>query len=311
MSNSPVMASILQPINRIIVLLMILSAPITSQAQHDSPWVFKADGGLVHQSDTDLKDGGGSFAVDRWFVSGGVDYEWDQRTSLGFSVGGGKSNYEFDDLTSFGGGGPWDKVEDSRASITGRFGFGESAVVIISPTVRSNGERGADSGDSLTYGVFAAVAWQLSESLTVGPGVGIFSRLEDSARIFPVLAIDWDISERWNLSTGRGLASSQGPGLRLSYELNQDWSFGLAGRYEDIEFRLDEEGLAAGGIGRDQSFPLVAIATLKPNSMLTLSVFTGLELGGTLKLNNSEDINIGESDYDPAPLFGATFDFRF
>jgi len=305
------MTTTLQPINKISMFLMVISMSTMAQAQQNGPWVFKADGGIVHQADTDLKDGGGGFAVDRWFVSGGVDYVWDQRTSLGFSVGGGKSNYEFDDLTGIGGGVPWSEIEDSRASVTGRFGFGKSAVVLISPTIRSNGEDGADSGDSTTYGVFAAVAWRLNENLTIGPGVGVFTRLEDSARIFPVLAIDWNISDRWNLSTGRGLASSQGPGLTLSYELNDDWSFGLAGRYEDIEFRLDDEGPAAGGVGRDQSFPLVAIATLKPNKMLTLAVFTGLELAGSLRLKNAQDVTVEESDYDPAPLFGATFEFRY
>lgn len=290
---------------------MVISMPAMAQTQDTGPLVFKVDGGMVHQSDTDLTDGDGSFAVDRWFVSGSVDYVWDERTSLGFSIGGGKSNYEFDDLTAIGGGMPWGDIEDSRASITGRFGIGQSAVVLISPTVRSNGEDGADSSDSRTYGVFAAVAWRLNENLTIGPGVGVFSRLEDSARIFPVLAIDWNISDRWNLSTGRGLASSQGPGLTLSYELNEDWSFGLAGRYEDIEFRLDDEGPASGGVGRDQSFPLVAIATLKPSPRLTLSVFTGLELGGSLRLKDAQEITIEETDYDPAPLFGATFEFRY
>jgi len=305
------MTATLQRINKLIMCLMVISMPAMAQTQDTGPLVFKVDGGVVHQSDTDLTDGGGSFAVDRWFVSGGIDYVWDERTSLGFSIGGGKSNYEFDDLTGLAGGMPWGDIEDSRASITGRFGFGKSAVVLISPTIRSNGEDGADSGDSTTYGVFAAVAWRLNKNLTIGPGVGVFTRLEDSARIFPVLAIDWDISDRWNLSTGRGLASSQGPGLTLSYELNEDWSFGFAGRYEDIEFRLDDEGPAAGGIGRDQSFPLVAVATLKPNSMLALSVFTGLELGGSLRLKDAQDITVEESDYDPAPLFGATFEFRY
>jgi len=305
------MTSTLQQLNKLIMCLMVISMPALAQTQDTGPLVFKVDGGVVHQTDTDLTDGGGSFAVDRWFVSGGIDYVWDQRTSLGFSIGGGKSNYEFDDLTGLAGGMPWGDIEDSRVSITGQFGLGKSAVVLISPTVRSNGEDGADSSDSRTYGVFAAVAWRLNENLTIGPGVGVFSRLEDSVRIFPVLAIDWNISDRWNLSTGRGLASSQGPGLTLSYELNEDWSFGLAGRYEDIEFRLDDEGPAAGGVGRDQSFPLVAVATLKPNSMLTLSVFTGLELGGSLRLKDARNMTVEESDYDPAPLFGATFEFRY
>ena len=139
----------------------------------------------------------------------------------------------------------------------------------------------------------------------------MFSRLEDSARIFPILAIEWNITDRWNLSTGRGLAASQGPGLMLSYELNEDWSLGLAGRYEDIEFRLDNEGPAAGGVGRDQSMPLVFMATLEPSKKFRLSVFTGIELNGTLKLKDALGDIVDESSYDPAPLFGATFDVRF
>jgi len=298
-------------INQLGALLVVASLPAMVAAQEEPHLVFKADAGIVHQTETDLSDKPGAFALDRWFVSGGVDYVWDNRRSVGFSVGGGESSYDFVDLVTVDGDEPWGTIKDSRLSVTGRFGVGNRGVALISPTVRFNGESGADSGDSFTYGIFAAVAWQLNDDLMIGPGVGVFSRLEDSTRFFPVLAIDWNISDRWNLSTGRGLASSQGPGLRLSYELNQDWSFGLAGRYEDIEFRLDDEGPAAGGVGRDQSFPLVAIATLKPNSNLTLSVFAGLELGGTLKLKDAQSITIDESDYDPAPLFGATFEFRY
>jgi len=113
------------------------------------------------------------------------------------------------------------------------------------------------------------------------------------------------------LSTGRGLASSQGPGLTLSYKLNEDWSLGVAGRYEDLEFRLDDKGVAAGGVGRDQSFPLVFTAELTPNKKINLSVFAGLEFGGKLKLRNALDILVEESKYDPAPIVGGTFEFRF
>ena len=273
--------------------------------------VFKADGGGVHQSEADLSDSGGSFAVDRWFVSAGVDYAWDLRSSLGFSVGGGNSSYEFGDLAGLGGDEPWNKIKDARVSVTWRFGFGETGSFIIIPSARFNGESAASSGDSSTYGLYAAAAWRINENLTIGPGFGVFSRLEDSSRVFPLLAIDWNITDRWNLSTGRGLAASQGPGLMLSYQLNEDWSLGLAGRYEDIEFRLDDEGPAAGGVGRDQSIPLVFMATLEPSKKLSLSVFTGIELNGMLKLKDVWGDVVEESSYDPAPLFGATFELRF
>ncbi len=283
---------------------------ITFSAQAGT-YIFKADGGGVHQSESDLSDSGGSFAVDRWFVSASVDYAWDARTSLGFSVGGGNSDYEFGDLAGLGGGEPWNEIKDARVSVTWRFGFGETGSFIVIPSARFNGESGANSGDSSTYGLYAAAAWRINENLTIGPGLGVFSRLDDSSRIFPILAIDWSITDRWNLSTGRGLAASQGPGLMLSYQLSEDWSLGLGGRYEDIEFRLDEEGPAAGGVGRDQSMPLVFMATLKPSKKFSLSVFTGIELNGTLKIKDAQGVVVDESSYDPAPLFGATFEARF
>ena len=265
----------------------------------------------MHQSEADLEDNDGGFAVDRVFFGASLDYGWSMRDSIGISLGAGKLSYEFNDLAGFGGGEPWTEIEDRRVSLTWRHGFGETGSLFVIPTARMDGEKDASSGDSTTYGLYAAAAWRINETLTIGPGFGVFSRLEDGTRFFPILAIDWDISERWNLSTGRGLAASQGPGLTLGYEINEDWTIGIAGRYEDIEFRLDDEGTAAGGVGRDQSLPLVFTARLTPSANLDLSVFTGIEFGGTLKLKDSSGKVIEESSYDPAPIFGATFEFRF
>ena len=74
------MTSTLQRINKLMMCLMVISMPAMAQTQDTGPLVFKVDGGMVHQSDTDLTDGDGSFAVDRWFVSGGIDYVWEERT---------------------------------------------------------------------------------------------------------------------------------------------------------------------------------------------------------------------------------------
>lgn len=293
------------------LLCLLCTTPVSAQPEQRSPWSFNVDGGGMHHSDTDLKDSGGSFSVDRWFLGAGVNFSWSPRNSIGASIGGGRSVYEFDELTGLGDGQPWDTIEDSRLSLSARFGVGEKGVVFIVPTVRFNGEKGASNSDSRTYGLFGAIAWRLNESLTIGPGLGIFSRLEGSTRAFPIIAIDWNITDRWSLSTGRGLASSRGPGLTLNYQLNDDWSLGLGGRYEDQEFRLDDQGVAAGGVGRDQSIPIVFRAELKPSNSLNLSVFAGMSFGGNLRLKDASDILVEESDYDATPIFGGTFDFRF
>ena len=282
-----------------------------SVAAQDDRISFNLDGGLAFQSSADLKDSEGGFSVNGWFVSMGLNYAWDRRTSIGISAGGGISKYDFDDLTQIGNGTPWEEIEDTRISIIGRFGFGDIGSIILIPTARFNGEKDSKSSDGRTYGLFAAAAWRINDGLTIGPGIGIFSRLENGTRIFPVLVIDWDISERWNLSTGRGMAASQGPGLTLSYSVSQSWSLGFAGRYENVEFRLDDNGSTPGGVGRDQSMPIVATATWNPNRMVNLSVFAGMEFNGKLKLKNALDELVEESSYDPAAIFGATFELRF
>lgn len=304
------------PKNVILSTLMALPAllcamPLAAQTETPSPFVFKVEGAGAHQSEADFDDDTGGFSVDRWFVSASLDYGWSLRDSIGVSIGGGSSSYEFNDLSGFGGGDPWDKIEDTRVSLTWRFGFGDSGTFFIIPAMRMDAEEDAGSGDSTTYGLFAAAAWRVDENLTIGPGIGVSSRLEDSARFFPILAIDWNISDRWSLSTSRGLAASRGPGLTLGYQLNNDWTLGVSGRYEDIEFRLDDHGPAAGGVGRDLSLPLVFLASLSPSPQLNLSVFTGVELFGTLELKNASGVVVEETDYDPAAIFGATFEFRF
>jgi len=294
----------------ITVFSLLYTLPVLAQPQQAGPWFFRVDAAGAHQSEADLKDSTGGFSLDRWFVGAGVDFAFDRRTSLGISVGGGQSNYDFSDDSGFGGGAPWNKIDETRVSLSGRFGFGETGSIFIIPTLRYNGENGSSGSDS-TWGLFAAATWRINPDLTIGPGLGIFSRLEDGTKFFPILAIDWNITDRWNLSTGRGLASSQGPGLNLSYKLNDDWSFGVAGRYENAEFRLDDEGSAPGGIGRDQSMPIVFTARLKPNKQLDFSVFAGVEFAGKLKLKDAQDVLIEESKYDPALIVGATAELRF
>jgi hypothetical protein len=293
-------------------LVMMISVPgAVAQQPPYGPWVLTIQGGLASQSESDLEDSSGAFSLNRWFVSAGVDYLWDSRNSLGISFGAGSSDYEFKDFAGFGGTGPWSKVEDQRLSLTGRFSFSETGTAIIIPSYRYNGETDSDTGEARTWGVLAGAAWKVSDNLNIGPGIGVFSRLEDSTRVFPILVIDWDISERWNLSTGQGLAASQGPGLTLRYEASPTWSLGLTGRFEDVEFRLDEDGPAPGGIGRDQAFPLVVSARWKPNLSVALSVFAGGEFAGELELMDAAGNTLEESSYDAAVLLGGTFEFRF
>lgn len=295
----------------IAVLCSFCAGNLAAQAPQPDPVSFDFDGGLAFQGSSDLTDTGGSFSVNRWFASMGLTYSWNMRNSIGLTVGGGSANYDFDESTGMGGGSPWEEIEETRISLIGRFGFGDTGTIFLIPTARYNGENKSDTSEGRTYGLMAAAAWRLSPELTIGPGFGVFSRLEDGARVFPILVIDWKISDRWKLATGGGLAASQGPGLTLSYQLSNSWSLGMTSRYEDLEFRLVEDGTTPGGVGRDQSIPVVLSAAWEPNKTVKLGMFAGFEFAGKLKLKDANGDLISESSYDPAAIFGGTFELHF
>lgn len=296
----------------LLILLALLASPqLLAQPQQPGPWVFSTEGGVVSQSDADLEGDSGSFDYSRWFAGAGLDYLWSPRTALGISFGGGQSRYGFKDVSGLGDGDPWSDIEDYRVSVISRFAINEKVSGIVIPSWRVNRESGASTGDSQTWGLLAGVSWRLSDTLTLGPGIGVFDRLEESTAIFPILVIDWDISERWNLSTGRGLAASQGPGLTLAYQATNSWSLGVTGRYEQIDFRLDDTGPAPGGVGRDEVFPLVFSAAWSPSPGKRLSLFAGAEFGGELELADAGGTTIANSDYDAPFIFGGSFSLRF
>ena len=81
------------------LLGLLYTLPVESQQPQRCPWSFTVDGGGAHQSEVDLKSGTGGFSVDRWFLGAGLSYSWDARTSVGVSIGGGRSIYDFDELT--------------------------------------------------------------------------------------------------------------------------------------------------------------------------------------------------------------------
>ena len=296
---------------RLLTALLGLLASPALLAQPAPGWVLTAEGLYAHQAETDLGDEGGEFSLDRWYLGLGLDYLWSPRTALGVSVGGGESRYDFGGLTGLAPGEPWGDIEDWNVSLVSRFPINDRITGIVVPSYRVNRESGASSSNADTWGLLAGVSWRLREGLTIGPGVGVFDRIEESTQVFPILVIDWDITERWNLSTGRGLAASQGPGLTLTYAATDNWTLGLAGRYEQVDFRLAEDGPGPGGIGRDETFPLVGTAEWSPNPGTRLSFFVGAEFGGELELADAQGNTIATSDYDTAMLFGAAFVWRY
>ena len=281
-------------------------APV-AMAQERTGWGTQVEGLAVYQGDTDL-DEGGSFTSSRTFVRGSAIYRFGGGTSAGVSVSVGAFNYDFDNIAAR----PWEDIRDIRISAPTRFRVSDTATAFISPQVRWDYESGADKSDSNTYGVFAGIAWEISDSLTIGPAFGAYSQLEESgADIFPALLVDWDINDRWNLNTGAGLGATGGPGLTLGYGFSDTSRLALSVRSESVRFRLDGTGLAPNGVGEDESIPVVLSYQYEPNPGTLFSAFVGAEFNGELTLDDASGNQISRQSYDTAPLAGLAIRLRF
>ena len=282
-----------------------------AQKRFDAPsgWASFVRGGAVYQFDADL-DEGGSYDAARFTVQAGHGYAWDPRTTVSLALGYSYDGYSFSRGSGIAATAPWEDVHSLSLGVPIRKGFGDDWSAFLIPSIQSTGESGSSFDESITGGVLTGFAYRFGEHLTIGPGVGVISQLEDSATIFPVLIIDWKITDKLSLETGRGLGATLGPGLTLNYQANRLWSFTVGGRYEKLRFRLDEQGAVPGGIGEDTSFPLFAGCTYSYSPQIQISLVGGVEFGTELALEDSDGRRIMKESSDPGGFLGVTFSFR-
>ncbi|WP_229724153.1 hypothetical protein [Cribrihabitans marinus] len=284
-----------------------LAVALPAAAQERTGWAAQVDGLSVWQDDADL-DGGGAFSASRTFLRAGGLYRTPGGTSAGLFLSYGQLSYDF----SAAGNRPWEDIRDIRLSAPLRLQLGETGRLFVAPQIRWDYERGASASDGRTYGVFAGVTWQLGDRLRIGPAFGAFSGLgSDGDTVFPALLVDWQIADGWTLSTGSGLGATQGPGLTLSYDYSDTVRLSLSARREEVRFRLDDAGLAPGGVGEDSSIPVVLALDYAPNPGLSLSLFAGAEINGRLKLEDAAGRRVDTQDYETAPIAGLAFRARF
>ena len=281
------------------------------QAKPDTKWATFIRGGSVYQFDTDMDNGNGSFTAGRLFIQPGMTYAPDHTRSFSFAVGYGYDGYDFKGENGFAALRPWDDVHTLRFSAPIRLSRGQNWSFFVVPTLRFTGESGADLNDSLTGGGFAGFAYRFNERLSVGPGIGIITQIEDDVSLFPVLIINWKITDRLSLETGQGLGATLGPGISLNWRITEQFRFTLGGRYEKLRFRLDDKAETPNGIGQDQSFPIFGGITYNFSSSARLSLIGGFETAGELRLEDQDGNVIEQHDYESATFLGLSFYYRF
>ena len=256
-------------------------------------------------------DAGGEFSLASLFLRFEAKRSISPTTSIGLSLKYDIDDYDFSDVTEFGGTQPWNDVRRFGISFPLFNRFQNNWSLGISPSVDWLQEYGADSGDSLSYGATAFLFKSLARDKSLGLGAGVFRTVDDKTRAFPFIAVDWRFNERWRLSNPFE-ADALGPaGLELSYSFNDKWHIGGGGVYRSFQFRLNNEGVVPDGVGVNEGIATFLRLRRTAVSGINMDFYVAAILDGKLELKDKDGRDLSSTDYDTAPFAAITFTVDF
>ncbi|MBL8760119.1 MAG: hypothetical protein JNL50_02350 [Phycisphaerae bacterium] len=282
-------------------------APADAPAEtSDAPEVsFRVGGFGIYHFKSDL-DKNGDVSLSRAGGEVGVNIPFGKTVFLDVAFREEASWYNFSNAVDLGGtDSPWDGPLYDHRLISSLFvRHNDNWSWIVAGSVAWSHEDSSAS-DSMTGGGVGLVTYSFNDSFALSAGVSASARLERSARIVPIISIDWKINDAWRLS-GRGVGrlANRGPGLALLYSPNETWTFGVGASYETREWRLDDEGVAPDGIAEDSRLPIEFSAVWKPSKRLSLTGTIGVDAWAEYSLYDKNGDRIGDVQADPTPFVG-------
>ena len=294
-----------------LIAFTLAAVPCLALAQGLPPGTTVGSAALtgIAELDTDL-DRGGSIRWAGAMASGSLLRQVTPQFAAGVSVQYEYQSWTFDQPAAFGGVAPWGDIMQPRVGLT--FSYAPSADwrVVVSPSVAWAYESGASTGDALEYGAVLVASRVFSPRLTLGLGAAIYRQI-DETKVFPFLAIDWKIDDRWRLTNPFPAGPVGGAGLELPYALAEQWEAGFGGTYRSYQFRLDRDGPVPGGIGENRAIPLFVRLSRNIGKAAQVDLYVAALVNGQLKVKNQDGQDLASDDYATAPALGLTVRYRF
>ncbi|MCC6228874.1 MAG: hypothetical protein IT432_06585 [Phycisphaerales bacterium] len=278
-------------------------APAETSNGPDVSWRLGAFG--EYHLKTDL-DHHGDISLSRAGGEVGVNVPFGKAVFLDVAFREESSWYNFSNATDLGGSdSPWDGPMYDHRLISSLFvRHNDTWSYTLAGTIAWSHEDSTAS-ESMTGGGLGIVTYSFSENFSLSAGIAASSRLERSARISPVLSIDWKVNDHWRVS-GRGVGrlANRGPGLALLYSPGDTWTFGIGASYESREWRLDDQGVAPDGVAEDSRVPIEFSAVWKPSNRVSITGTIGVDAWAEYSLYDKNGDRIGDVQADPTPFVG-------
>jgi hypothetical protein len=272
--------------------------------------MFNIRGGHAYQFRASINSGGG-FSSSRLDASFTAISDITPDVNVRFTFGYEFDSYSFRGTTGFGGLNPWDDIHTIGFGIIFGANLTDDLRLFAGPVFQFSAESGASFSDGFIGGGVFGASYQITPDLRLGAGIGVVSQLGRSVRPYPIITVDWAITEQLRLSSHTSTNAVGDTGLELIYNWGGGIETAIGGAYRWRRFRLDDGGPVSEGIGEHVSYPFWVRLTYHLNRHVSINLFGGAVFEGRVRLMNSGGTTVARSDYDPAGLIGISGSIRF
>ncbi|MCI0631825.1 MAG: hypothetical protein L0Y44_14355 [Phycisphaerales bacterium] len=280
---------------------------------------FSAGIGTIYQFEADTEQGG-EFSVSRYNASLilQTDLSDDLNMSLRFIYG--VDAYDFEGAGGLGAPPviglplntvePWEDIHILSLGAVFTWSATDRARIFAGPVAQISREFEADWDDGLIGGGVIGGSYTFDNGLTLGGGLVITTQIEDDVRVDPILILNYQVTDELRLvsQTTNALRLT---GVELVYQSTKGLEFALGVANQFSRFRLDDDGVAPGGVGQDESLPFWFRATYDLSSTAKIDGIVGFNTLGEVRLEDANGNFIDEREYDATPFLGVFVNFTF
>jgi hypothetical protein len=276
----------------------------------ENPWLISLTTGGTHQFSTDLRGNPGSYQVSRLSSGVGVGYRLNADVRLSLDLGSEISWYDFENATTVlpppagVSAKPFHVMYDTSINPGVRYSIDKDWFVFAGGIFQFAGEREADIGDTFTAGGFVGAGYRVDENLTLSAGLLAKTSLEDDVSAFPIIGVNWKITDNLRLDT-RGL------GATLSLKVSDPFTVFLEAFYESREFRLSDENFLRKGVVRDRQLPVALGVVWRACEGFTLTLRGGVVAYQQFDILNQDGNRQNRFRSDPTGFVGIKGEFKF
>ncbi|MAI81049.1 MAG: hypothetical protein CL917_19065 [Deltaproteobacteria bacterium] len=279
---------------------------LTSSIEEIYDWKYDFRFSSEYQTQADI-DGGGAFDALRFKVGGHLQGPISHTVRVYLDMAYAHTQYTFESApkancptpSSCFKQDPWEDVHTVDIAPGGALILSESVRIQAFVPIRWHAESDSERS-GVTAGLLTQIQLHFSDNFTTALGVGVQSELEKDASVFPVISLDWRISDRARLLTQGD--PYQGGHVALQLGDSKPFQFVLSLGYERRRFRLANGSSVPNGVGEMTSMPLLLGLTLDLGTDSALSIEGGVALRGRLKLDDANGNTLQREDFDTAGI---------